>query len=222
MDSGVPATVIQPNRHSTPQPSFRRKPESMAAGYITAVSDYYDGFRRPRNRHSTQPSFNPPTVIPAKAGIYGCWCHYRSGRLLRWIPAFAGMTVRGRRNPPPAMPIPPQKGRGRLRLKPQPAPARHQTPASGGGLARFAGRFKAAVPMRPVAERLVVRRPAAAERYPLPVGNGVIVAALVNNLNCARYPQRPVAPYFHFDICHIDLPPQSQCPFAMPVKGILP
>ena len=59
-----------------PQPSFRRKPESMACGHI--------------HRHSA-----PPTVIPAQAGIYARRLHHSSRKLRRWIPAFAGMTVAG-------------------------------------------------------------------------------------------------------------------------------
>ena len=72
------------NRHSSSpavipahQPSFRRKPESMLADSNTvgraAISTVIP---------SHQPSYRlPPTVIPAKAGIYACRLRYRSRRL---------------------------------------------------------------------------------------------------------------------------------------------
>ena len=82
----------------TPQPSFRRKPESMAAlpayraraacparqagiygaGSITLIANCASVFRYLNRRSDTQPSFQRPnrhsntlTVIPAQAGIWG-------------------------------------------------------------------------------------------------------------------------------------------------------
>ena len=57
--------TASPNRHTcSPQPSFRRKPESTPAVSITNSP----------NRHPV----SPPTVIPAKAGIYACRPHHHS------------------------------------------------------------------------------------------------------------------------------------------------
>ena len=50
------------------------------------------------NVRKANPSFPPPSVIPAKAGIQGRWeGHYGGVSPLHpaWIPAFAGMTIRG-------------------------------------------------------------------------------------------------------------------------------
>ena len=61
----------------------------------------------------------PPTVIPAKAGIYACRLHYGSRRLQRWIPAFAGITVNMTTRPKP-----PQKRRRSPIAKCAPNPPR--------------------------------------------------------------------------------------------------
>ena len=99
--------TASPNRHSgasrnlcpgafgadpvraAPQPSFRRKPESMPAGPITGSPNRHTASP---NRHSGAsrnlclPASSPPTptaipalptVIPAKAGIYACRPHHR-------------------------------------------------------------------------------------------------------------------------------------------------
>ena len=80
------------------QPSFRRKPESMLASYITVVADYDPAYvcitamplqpsfrRKPESIGGGGRAFggggSPTTVIPAQAGIYACWLHYRSRRL---------------------------------------------------------------------------------------------------------------------------------------------
>ena len=65
---------------------------------------------------------------------------------------------------------------------------RGQAPGCG-GLAGLAGGFEAAVAVGAVAEGFVVGLAAAAERHPLPVGDGVVVAALVDNLDGAGYAQ---------------------------------
>ena len=51
--------------------------------------------RRPGPEHTLLGYVVIFTVIPAKAGIYACRLRYRSRRLRRCIPAFAGMTVVG-------------------------------------------------------------------------------------------------------------------------------
>ena len=54
-----------------PQPSFRRKPESMPAGPIADSLNRHSGASRNPGRAATF------TVIPAQAGIYACRLHYR-------------------------------------------------------------------------------------------------------------------------------------------------
>jgi hypothetical protein len=69
-------------------------------------------------------------------------------------------------------------------------------------LASLAPSLKAAMLVCAVAERLVVRLPAAAERYPPPFRYGVGVAALVHNVNFANNPQRAVPANFYLHVCH--------------------
>ena len=71
-----PYAEAAPNRHyRIPQPSFRRKPESMPAASIADSPNHHPGASR--NPCLPAPSPSPSTVIPAQAGIYACRPHCR-------------------------------------------------------------------------------------------------------------------------------------------------
>ena len=107
-----PYAVAAPNRHyQIPQPSFRRKPESMPAGPIAASPNRHTS---PFNCHSGEsrnlclpaplPSPQtvippPPTVIPAQAGIQAVKKPYRQPRQSFQSASLTSRNLHAARNP---------------------------------------------------------------------------------------------------------------------------
>ena len=96
--------------HRLPQPSFRRKPESMPAASIADSLNRHSGASR--NPCLPAPLPTPSTVIPAQAGIHACRPHCRL--------------------PQPSFRRKPESTPGRIRSKPRPGGPPTVIPAKAG------------------------------------------------------------------------------------------